>query len=138
LGDFHVFKKLLELPQAAEGFCCDGFRWGLKGWAFAWLVLALSMAIFAPREAVAQMTKKAMPYEECLASKAEMQAQLAVQPEHVFDIVSTAGVTITRLCTANGSVLIGCSRPGEAMVISVRPSQSALGCLWKSLVKTPT
>jgi hypothetical protein len=101
-------------------------------------VTASALAFAAAGAAGAQTRTKEMPYEECLASKAQVQAQLAVQPDRVFDIVRTGGVTITRFCTDEGSVLIGCSKPSKEMVISVLPRQSPVGCLWKSLVKTPT
>lgn len=136
-----MFKKWLGLPLAADGFCCaerSRRGLGLKPTSLVLLIAGAVLGFAAPGQAGAQTTTKEMPYEECLASKAEMQAQLAVQPERVFDIVSTGVVTITRLCTDEGSVLIGCSKRSNGMVISVLPSQSAVGCLWKSLVKTPT
>lgn len=134
-------KTSFRLPVAATGIC--GFQLTTIGGCSlrrsVWLLALGSLLVLAgPGPGHAQSTTTPMPYEECLASKAEMQAQLNVEPQRVVDIVSTGGVTITRLCTDKGSVLIGCSKPSQERVITIRPRQSMVGCLWKSLVKTPT
>ena len=79
-----------------------------------------------------------MPWDDCLAFKAEMQAKLDVGPRKVIDIVNSASLTVTRLCTSQGAVSISCSKANQTLIVSVRLQQSELACLWRSLVLTPT
>jgi len=79
-----------------------------------------------------------MGWDDCLAAKAEMQARLDVVPRKVIDIVSSASLAVTRLCTSEGAVAISCSKSARTLVVTVRPQQSELACLWHSLVDTGT
>lgn len=79
-----------------------------------------------------------MGWDACLAAKAEMQAKLDIVPLKVIDIVSSTALQVTRLCTSEGTVSISCSKASETMIVTVRPQQSELACLWRSLVLTAT
>jgi hypothetical protein len=79
-----------------------------------------------------------MLWDDCLAAKAEMQARLDVGPQKVIDIVKSAALDVTRLCTREGTVAISCSKANQTLIVSVRPQQSELSCLWRSLVLTDT
>lgn len=96
------------------------------------LVLAMSAGARAETEI------KPMLWDDCLAAKAEMQARLDVGPKKVIDIVKSAALDVTRLCTKEGAVAISCSRANQTLIVSVRPQQSELSCLWRSLVLTDT
>jgi hypothetical protein len=102
------------------------------------LLIAAALALAMPAAAGAETTTRPMPWEDCLAVKAEMQAKLDVGPRKVIDIVNSAALTVTRLCTSHGAVSISCSKANQTLIVSVRPQQSELTCLWHSLVLTPT
>jgi hypothetical protein len=99
-------------------------------------VAALVLATSAGARAETRTTS--MPWEDCLAAKAEMQARLDVGPKKVIDIVKSAALDVTRLCTKEGTVAISCSKANGTLIVSVRPQQSELSCLWRNLVLTDT
>lgn len=57
-------------------------------------------------------------FDECLATQSRVVAQLNVSPSDIVHIVNTSQMTMTRICTVDGSVLISCSKPDEKMVIT--------------------
>jgi len=59
-----------------------------------------------------------MSFEECLSRKEAVVAQLRVNPSDIITVVNTNMVTITKLCTVDGSVLVTCSKPDKKMVIT--------------------
>jgi hypothetical protein len=97
-------------------------------------VLALAMTTGARAET--EITT--MLWDDCLAAKAEMQARLDVGPRKVIDIVKSAALDVTRLCTSEGTVAISCSKANQTLIVSIRPQQSELACLWRNLVLTDT
>ena len=66
----------------------------------------------------AESTSKAMSFDQCQSLQANVIAQLNVPPEDIVHVVNTAVLTITRVITADGSVLISCSDPDQKMVIT--------------------
>jgi hypothetical protein len=98
-------------------------------------VLALATSAAGVR---AETETTTMLWDDCLAAKAEMQAKLDVGPKKVIDIVSSAALNVTRLCTKEGTVAISCSKASQTLIVSIRPQQSELSCLWRSLVHTDT
>ena len=96
------------------------------------------LSLAAPAGALADSETREMGWEDCLAAKAEMQARLDVVPDRVIDIVKSAALDVTRLCTSEGTVSISCSKANQTMIVTVRPQQSELSCLWRSLVHTGT
>ena len=123
-----------RLPSAA-GLGC-GARRGTGRIRATALIAVLALATAAGANAETETTP--MGWDECLATKAEMQAKLDVVPRKVIDIVSSAALNVTRLCTSKGAVSIGCSKANQTLIVTVRPQQSELSCLWRSLVLTPT
>jgi hypothetical protein len=96
------------------------------------------MAVWSVADAKAETATRKMDWDDCLAAKAEMQAKLDVVPRKVIDIVSSASLAVTRLCTSEGAVAISCSKSAQILIVTVRPQQSELSCLWRSLVDTGT
>lgn len=96
------------------------------------------MTVGGVAAAQAETATRKMGWDDCLAAKAEMQAKLDVVPRKVIDIVSSASLAVTRLCTSQGAVAISCSKSAEILIVTVRPQQSELSCLWRSLVDTGT
>jgi hypothetical protein len=102
------------------------------------LAASLIVALAASAGARAETETKPMGWDDCLAAKAEMQARLDVGPRKVIDIVTSAALNVTRLCTKDGAVAISCSKENQTLSVTVRPQQSELSCLWRSLVLTDT
>jgi hypothetical protein len=102
------------------------------------LAACLVLALAAVPGARAETETKPMGWDDCLAAKAEMQARLDVGPRKVIDIVTSAALNVTRLCTRDGAVAISCSKENQTLIVTVRPQQSELSCLWRSLVLTDT
>ena len=100
--------------------------------------MAAALALAATSGARADTERTPMGWDDCLAAKAEMQAKLDVMPRKVIDIVSSGALQVTRLCTSEGTVSISCSKVSQTMTVTVRPQQSELACLWRSLVLTAT
>ena len=69
---------------------------------------------------------RSMSFEQCLATREKTIASLKANPRDVIHIVNTSIMTMTRICTADGSVVITCSKPDEQMVIRQSPSRE--GC----------
>lgn len=86
----------------------------IKGSVFAAMLLA--MPAVAP--AAAESTSTPMSFEKCQAAQANTIAQLNVPPGDIVHIVNTSVMTMTRLYTADGSVIITCSAPDNKMVIT--------------------
>jgi hypothetical protein len=125
-----------KLPLAVGPYIAAQRAWTGRKQA---IVLAGMLALATAPAAIAETTTtKPMAWEDCLAAKAEMQLKLAVEPDRVIDIVTSAALNVTRLCTSEGAVSISCSKADQTLIISVRPQQSELSCLWRSLVNTPT
>jgi hypothetical protein len=105
-----------------------------------WLRLTAVVAVVLATSAGARAETEIKPmlWDDCLAAKAEMQARLDVGPKKVIEIVKSAALDVTRLCTKEGAVAISCSRANQTLIVSVRPQQSELSCLWRSLVLTDT
>ncbi|CDF86334.1 hypothetical protein PKB_5021 [Pseudomonas knackmussii B13] len=57
-------------------------------------------------------------FDECQATQSKVITQLNVPPSDIVHIVNTSQMTVTRICTADGSVLISCSAPDEKIVIT--------------------
>lgn len=87
--------KLSAVGVAAVGVTLAGLAWG-----------------------AAESTSRAMSFDECQSLQANVIAQLNVPPEDIIHVVNTAILTITRVITADGSVLISCSDPDQKMVIT--------------------
>jgi hypothetical protein len=79
---------------------------------------AMLLAIPAIATASAESTSTPMSFEKCQAVQANTIAQLDVPPEDIVHIVNTSVMTMTRLYTADGSVIITCSAPDNKMVIT--------------------
>ncbi len=88
--------------------------------------------------AITETETRQMAWDDCLIAKAEMQAKLDVVPRKVIDIISSSALAVTRLCTSEGAVSISCSKTNQTLIVTVRPQQSELACLWHSLVYTGT
>ncbi|MBF8753767.1 hypothetical protein [Pseudomonas guariconensis] len=86
----------------------------IKGSSFA----AMLVAMPAIATAAAESTSTPMSFEKCQAVQANTIAQLNVAPGDIVRIVNTSVMTMTRLYTDDGSVIITCSAPDNKMVIT--------------------
>jgi hypothetical protein len=59
-----------------------------------------------------------MSFEECLARKETVISQLGISPGNIIPVVNTNIMTMTKLCTVDGSVIVTCSKPDKKMVIT--------------------
>lgn len=69
-----------------------------------------------------------LPFNECLARKAQVIASLGVNPRDIIPIVNTGIMTMDRICTVDGSVLITCSKPDRKMAITQSSAHYDVGC----------
>ncbi len=69
-----------------------------------------------------------MKFSICLATKESTIANLGVSPRNIIPIVNTGILTVTRVCTIDGSVLITCSKLDEHMVITRSDAHYDVGC----------
>jgi len=80
------------------------------------LSLALLITILALPAIAQQSTSKTMSYEDCLRVIQNTATQLGVAP---INIVETSEMRMVRFPTADGSVLVTCSRPDRKMVTTI-------------------
>ena len=76
--------------------------------------LIFSSAAFA----AADSKSMSMSFEKCQAVQRSTIAQLGVPASDVISVVNTNALTITRILTSDGSILISCSAPDQKMVIT--------------------
>lgn len=67
-----------------------------------------------------------MSFEACRQHIDNQMQQLGVLPRDVIVIVSTGVLTMTRICTSDGSILYTCSKLDQKMVVTDSPHQN--GC----------
>lgn len=72
--------------------------------------------------------KRSASIEECRKTIRNTILELGVSPVDVIPIVDTKIMTVTRICTADGSLLITCSGPDEEMLITKSPHGEDVGC----------
>lgn len=78
----------------------------------------LSLAFPATAFAAASSQTIPLSFEECLARKETVISQLGVNPRNIIPLVNTNIMTMTKLCTVDGSVIVTCSKPDRKMVIT--------------------
>lgn len=69
-------------------------------------------------QAEAQSKSIPMSFDDCQAYQASTVAQLNVPASDIEPIVNSSILTMTRIYTSDGSVLISCSKPDQKMVIT--------------------
>ena len=83
------------------------------------VVLFLLVATSVHAKALANESQSIdMSFEKCLVTKQSTIASLNVKPSDIKEIVNTSILTITKVCTVDGGVLISCSKPDNKMVIT--------------------
>ncbi|MCY1305026.1 hypothetical protein D9M69_641220 [compost metagenome] len=88
-------------------------------------IAALSLLAFASAAfGEASSTSTYATFEQCEAVKSKVITDLNVSPSKIIPIINTSLMTVTRICTADGSVLISCSREDEKMIVT----RSTTGC----------
>jgi hypothetical protein len=78
---------------------------------FSVAMIAASGAAFS-----AESTTKTMSFEACLEAIRSVASDLGVAP---INIVETNDLRMVRFPTADGSVLVTCSRPDRKMVLTI-------------------
>ena len=77
---------------------------------------ALTLAVLAaPAAAAPRSEATPMSFEQCLTMIRQVSGQRGVAP---VNIVETNAVRMVRFPTADGSVLVTCSRPDRKMVVT--------------------
>lgn len=79
-----------------------------------WLVAAIMAELFTG-PALAQTQTQSMSFESCLATIRQVASDLGVAP---INIVETNILRVVRFVTADGSVLVSCSRPDNKMIVT--------------------
>ncbi|TVT59848.1 MAG: hypothetical protein FHK82_02390 [Sedimenticola thiotaurini] len=69
-----------------------------------------------------------LSFEDCLARKTQVIASLGIHPQNLMPIVNTGILTIDRVCTVDGSVLITCSKLDRKMIITTSSHNQDVGC----------
>lgn len=82
--------------------------------------LAALLAASQPIVVYAEVSSSSIPmnFEACLAKKESVIAALGMSPTDIIPVVNTGILTITRVCTVDGSVLITCSKPDQKMIVT--------------------
>ena len=73
-----------------------------------------------------QSRSSPMSFEDCRALLDRQIVELGVSPLDLVPIVRTPILTMTRICTSEGSVLYTCSKLDRKMVITTSPDRD--GC----------
>ena len=80
------------------------------------LFFLLSLSFLATIAFAQQSTSKAMSFEDCLKVIRDTATSLGVAP---INIAETSELRMVRFPTADGSVLVTCSKPDRKMVMTV-------------------
>lgn len=85
------------------------------------ILLGIIGAVCFATAVYADVQSKSIPmsFDECQANQANTIAQLNVPASDIEPIVNSSVLTITRVYTADGSVLISCSEPDQKMVVTM-------------------
>ena len=83
----------------------------------------------ASHTATSQRETQSMSFDACLAAKAQKIASLQVRPQDIVLLVNTSDLTISQICTAEGSMLITCNRSNHQMVTTQFPHSADTGCV---------
>ena len=80
------------------------------------LALVLGLCSFTTAALGQQSTSKAMSFDDCLQVIRNTATQLGVAP---VNIAETSDLRMVKFPTADGSVLVTCSKPDRKMVMTV-------------------
>jgi len=69
-----------------------------------------------------------MSFRECLSRKVQVIASLGVNLRDVIPLVNTNIMTMDRICTSDGSILISCSKPDKKMIVTNSSAKRGVGC----------
>lgn len=85
------------------------------------MLIGILVAYSASGLAHAEAQSKSIPmsFDDCQAYQASTVAQLNVPASDIEPIVNSSILTMTRIYTSDGSVLISCSKPDQKMVITM-------------------
>ena len=75
------------------------------------------VSIFGATLANAESQKIPMSYTECLTRKEVVVSQLGVRARDIIPIVNSNIMSVTKYCTIDGSLILTCSKPDNAMII---------------------
>jgi hypothetical protein len=92
-------------------------RWALtlRRKPMKFILAIISLLLTAPAFA-AESTSKSMSFDQCLLVIQRTATQLGVAP---INIVETSIMRMVRFPTADGSVLVTCSKPDQKMVMTI-------------------
>ena len=81
------------------------------------ITVLLTAALLIANNAYAKTQKISMSYTECLTKKEIVINTLGVRASDIIPIVNSSIMNVTKYCTVDGSVLLTCSKPDNAMII---------------------
>lgn len=85
-----------------------------------WLVV---LSVIVSCDAYAETKTMSLEFNDCIARREQVISSLNVNPRDIIPVVNTGIMTMTRVCTVDGSVLVTCSKPDAKMVITTSPKQ---------------
>lgn len=81
-------------------------------------ILAVGIMFNGAANAATTSQTYSLSFEACLAKKESVITQLGINPRDIVPVVNTSIMTMTKLCTADGSVIVTCSKPDRSMVVT--------------------
>jgi hypothetical protein len=87
-------------------------------------LMCLFFASYGITFAAANSQTMTLSFEECIARRDAVITQLGINPRDIIPVVNTNIMTMTKLCTADGSLIVTCSKPDRKMVLT----QSTSSC----------
>lgn len=83
-------------------------------------IIFMIATIFSSNCIFAAASSQTLPlsFEECIARREAVINQLGVNPRDIIPVVNTNIMTMTKLCTVDGSIIVTCSKPDRKMVVT--------------------
>lgn len=85
---------------------------------YKYILVLLLTAMPATLFAAASSKTLSLSFEECLSRSEAVVGQMGIKQRDIIPIVKTNIMTMTKYCTVDGSIIITCSKPDRAMVIT--------------------
>ena len=81
-------------------------------------MILMSLVFPTSSFAAASSQTMSMSFQECIAKREAVITQLGVNPRDIIPVVNTNVMTMTKLCTVDGSIIVTCSKPDRKMVVT--------------------
>lgn len=84
----------------------------------SYLLLIVALIIPLKGFAAANSTTVSMSFDDCIVRREHVINQLGVSPRDIIPIVNTGIMTMTKICTVDGSLIVTCSKPDKKMILT--------------------